>query len=51
LKIKSSRLAEEVNEIHYPGEQSLKTRVENMELGIPVDDGIRANVKKLAGLC
>jgi len=49
-QIKSSQLAEGVDEIYYPGEQSLKTRTENMELGIPVDDGIWANVKKLAGL-
>lgn len=49
-QIKSSQLAEGVDEIYYPGEQSLKTRTENMKLGIPVDDGIWANVKKMAGL-
>jgi 3-dehydro-L-gulonate 2-dehydrogenase len=47
-QIKSSQLAEGINEIYYPGEQSLKTRMENMELGIPVDDGIWAKVKELA---
>ena len=48
LQLKSSELAEGVNEIYYPGEQSLKTRAENMKLGIPVDDGVWANVKELA---
>jgi 3-dehydro-L-gulonate 2-dehydrogenase len=48
LQIKSSQMAEGVNEIYYPGEQSLKTRAENMELGIPVDDAIWNNVKALA---
>jgi 3-dehydro-L-gulonate 2-dehydrogenase len=37
--------------IFYPGEQSLKTRSENMEWGIPVVDGIWAKVKELANLC
>ena len=47
-QLKSSVPADENGEIFYPGEQSLKTRHENMELGIPVDDGIWANVKELA---
>lgn len=47
-QLKSSVPANENGEIFYPGEQSLKTRNENMELGIPVDDGIWANVKELA---
>jgi len=47
-QIKLSQKAEEVNEIYYPGEQSLKTRHENMELGIPVDDGIWERVKELS---
>ncbi|BBE19582.1 3-dehydro-L-gulonate 2-dehydrogenase [Aquipluma nitroreducens] len=49
-QLKSSVPANENAEIFYPGEQSLKTRLENMELGIPVDDGIWANVKALAKL-
>ncbi|MBL7968730.1 MAG: 3-dehydro-L-gulonate 2-dehydrogenase [Prolixibacteraceae bacterium] len=49
-QIKTSQLAEGVTEIYYPGEQSLKTRGENSLLGIPVDDGIWARVKKLAGI-
>jgi len=48
-QIKTSQLAEGINEIYYPGEQSLKNRLENRELGIPVDDGIWARVKELAG--
>jgi 3-dehydro-L-gulonate 2-dehydrogenase len=47
-QLKSSVPASENGEIFYPGEQSLKTRKENMELGIPVDDGIWAKVKELA---
>ena len=49
-QLKSSVPTNENGEIFYPGEQSLKTRQENMELGIPVDDGIWANVKELAYL-
>jgi 3-dehydro-L-gulonate 2-dehydrogenase len=47
-QLKSSVPVTENSEIFYPGEQSLKTRHENMELGIPVDDGIWAKVKELA---
>ena len=47
-QIKSSQLAEDINEVYYPGEQSLKTRIKNLELGIPVDDGVWAKVKELA---
>lgn len=48
-QIKSLEPASENGEIYYPGERSLKTRKENLELGIPVDDGIWAKVKELAG--
>ncbi|MEO7766343.1 MAG: 3-dehydro-L-gulonate 2-dehydrogenase [Ferruginibacter sp.] len=47
-QIKSSVPVKENSEIFYPGEQSLKTRKENMELGIPVDDGVWTKVKALA---
>ena len=47
-QIKSSETAEGNNEIFYPGEKSLRTRNENMKLGIPVDDGVWEKVKKLA---
>ncbi len=50
VQIKSSVPAKENEEIFYPGEQSLKTRNENMQLGIPVDDGVWATVKQLAKL-
>ncbi len=49
-QLKSSVPANENGEIYYPGEQSLKTRKLNMELGIPVDDGVWEKVKKLAGI-
>ena len=47
-QIKSSVPAKENSEIYYPGENSLRTRNENTELGIPVDDGVWAKVKELA---
>jgi len=47
-QLKSSVPADANEEIYYPGEQSLKTRKENMSLGIPVDDDIWTNVKSLA---
>ncbi len=49
-QLKSSVPVKENGEIYYPGENSLKTRKENMELGIPVDDGVWAKVKELAKL-
>lgn len=48
-QLKTAIPAHENGEIFYPGEQSLKTRRENMELGIPVDDGVWIKVKELAG--
>ncbi len=47
-QLKTSERATENDEIFYPGEQSFKTRLENRELGIPVDDGIWEKVKILA---
>lgn len=49
-QIKSSEPVNENQEIFYPGEQSLKTRKENLKLGIPVDEGVWERVKALAGL-
>jgi 3-dehydro-L-gulonate 2-dehydrogenase len=46
--IKSSIPASEGEEVFYPGERSLRTRQENMKMGIPVDDEIWDIVKKLA---
>ncbi|MCX6221373.1 MAG: Ldh family oxidoreductase [Bacteroidia bacterium] len=48
-QLKSSIPANEGGEIFYPGEQSLKIRKENSELGIPVDNGVWMRVKELAG--
>jgi len=48
-QLKNSTPAQEGGEIFYPGEQSLKMRRENAELGIPVDDSVWARVKELAG--
>lgn len=47
-QIKSSVPAKENGEIYFPGEQSMKTRNENRELGIPVDDGVWARIRELA---
>jgi len=49
-QLKSSVPVAEGGEIYYPGEQSLKTRKENSELGIPVDDSVWARVKELANM-
>ncbi|MES2371869.1 MAG: 3-dehydro-L-gulonate 2-dehydrogenase [Bacteroidota bacterium] len=49
-QIKSSVPAKENAEIFFPGEQSVKTRKENTELGIPVDDKVWMKVKSLAAL-
>ncbi|MEO5682662.1 MAG: 3-dehydro-L-gulonate 2-dehydrogenase [Chitinophagaceae bacterium] len=49
-QLKSSVPAKDKGEIYYPGENSLRTRQENTALGIPVDDGVWATVKKLASL-
>jgi 3-dehydro-L-gulonate 2-dehydrogenase len=47
-QIRNSVPAKENSGIYYPGEQSLKTRKENMEMGIPVDPGVWEKVKELA---
>lgn len=49
-QLKSTEPAKENGEIYYPGENSLKTRKDNLEHGIPVDDGVWAKVKELAGI-
>ena len=36
--------------IRFPGEGTLKTRAENLQLGVPVDDATWNNVRTLAGL-
>jgi 3-dehydro-L-gulonate 2-dehydrogenase len=47
-QIADSIPAKENGRIYYPGEQSLRTRMENMEQGIPVDPGVWEKVKELA---
>ncbi len=49
-QIKTSVPVTETSEIFYPGEQSFKTRHENLAIGIPVDDGVWAKVKELADM-
>jgi 3-dehydro-L-gulonate 2-dehydrogenase len=48
-QLRDSVPAAENGNINYPGERSIQTREENMRLGIPVDDGVWAKVKELAG--
>jgi 3-dehydro-L-gulonate 2-dehydrogenase len=47
-QLKSSEPSQTNGEIFYPGEKSLKTRLENMQLGIPVDESVWRRVKELA---
>ena len=49
-QLRDSVPAAENGSINYPGERSIQTREENMRLGIPVDDGVWAKVKELAGI-
>jgi 3-dehydro-L-gulonate 2-dehydrogenase len=37
--VKSAEPAEDTDEVYYPGERTLLTRKENLEKGVPVDDG------------
>jgi 3-dehydro-L-gulonate 2-dehydrogenase len=48
-QIKNSVPDERSSQIYYPGERTLLTRKENLKNGIPVDDGIWNEVKRLAG--
>lgn len=45
--IKNSEKVKEDGEISYPGERTLKTRIENLEKGIPVDEGIWNKIKAM----
>ena len=47
-QLKTAVPATDGGKIYYPGEQSLITRKENLEYGIPVDDSVWATVMKLA---
>ena len=44
--IKSSTPIKEGEEIYYPGERTLKSRNENLQIGVPVDKDIWLNVLK-----
>jgi 3-dehydro-L-gulonate 2-dehydrogenase len=48
-QLRNSTLVEESSEILYPGERSFRSRMENLEKGIPVDEQVWQNVHKLAG--
>ncbi len=37
--VKSAETAEDAEEVFYPGERTLRTRTENLEKGVPVDEG------------
>ncbi|MHA8067456.1 3-dehydro-L-gulonate 2-dehydrogenase [Aquirufa sp. ROCK2-A2] len=49
-QLRNSTSVEESGEVLYPGERSLRTRMENLQSGIPVDEQVWQNVRKLAGL-
>jgi 3-dehydro-L-gulonate 2-dehydrogenase len=48
-QLRNSTSIDESSEILYPGERSLRTRKENLQNGIPVDEQVWENVRKLAG--
>jgi 3-dehydro-L-gulonate 2-dehydrogenase len=45
--IKASERAEENGTVSYPGERVMKTRIENLAMGIPVNEGIWNKIKAL----
>lgn len=45
--IKASVPVDPGQEIYYPGEKELRTRAENMALGIPVEDAVWAKIRAL----
>jgi 3-dehydro-L-gulonate 2-dehydrogenase len=48
-QLKKSPTVDESGEVLYPGERALRTRLENLLMGIPVDEQVWENVRKLAG--
>jgi 3-dehydro-L-gulonate 2-dehydrogenase len=40
----NSKAAKEGGKVRYPGEQTLRTRVENLELGLPVEPAVWAQI-------
>jgi 3-dehydro-L-gulonate 2-dehydrogenase len=47
-RLNLAKPAKSGSEIYYPGEQSLRSRHENLAQGIPVDENIWEAVQKLA---
>lgn len=45
--LKSSTPIKENGDVYYPGERTLKSRKENLELGVPVDEDIWTQVLKI----
>ncbi|MEG2018445.1 MAG: 3-dehydro-L-gulonate 2-dehydrogenase [Clostridium sp.] len=45
--VKSSEKINDNGNIYYPGERTLNTRIENLEKGIPVDEGVWSKIKAL----
>jgi 3-dehydro-L-gulonate 2-dehydrogenase len=45
--VNASEPASANGQVYYPGENSLKTRIQNREQGIPVDDRVWEEVKSL----
>lgn len=45
--MKNSEPVESMNTVYYPGENMMKTRKENLEWGIPVDEGIWQKVLQM----
>lgn len=45
--VKSAEPAEDTDEVYYPGERTLLTRKENLEKGVPVDDGYWEKLKSM----
>lgn len=45
--LKASERVDEGQAVRYPGEKDLRVRKENMELGIPVDDGVWNTIRAL----
>ena len=45
--MQTSMPVEEGKSVYYPGQNMMRTRIENMEKGIPVEESVWEGVKKL----
>jgi len=43
--------AEPGRQVRYPGEQTLRTRAENLRLGLPVDEAVWVEILEISGRC